>query len=160
VVASSATPWGSQAHHFPGGKVQLGAEAVLHAGGGYERLLRSVLADRHPADAIAAWSDAAASELASSGWADGCPVATVALETAHSNDELASACAIAFASWRQALIDAMTTHGASPEDARSLAIVVLAGIEGALILARAERDGEPLRVVGRELATLARARVP
>src|SRR6266702_119544 len=75
VVADSATPWGSQFHHFPGGKEQLAAEAV------------------------ASWVELAAAELEASGWADGCPVATVALETAHTSAVLAGACRAALGSW-------------------------------------------------------------
>ena len=89
VVADSATPWGSQFHHFPGGKEQLAAEAVALAGRRYEQLLRAALGGRHPAEAVASWVELAAAELEASGWADGCPVATVALETAHTSAALA-----------------------------------------------------------------------
>src|SRR5687768_1615300 len=75
VVAESETPWGSQAHHFPGGKPQLATEALARAGSSYERMLRAALADAHPADAIAAWAEVAAGQLEASGWADGCPIA-------------------------------------------------------------------------------------
>jgi TetR/AcrR family transcriptional repressor of lmrAB and yxaGH operons len=160
VIADSGTPWGSQAHHFPGGKTQLAAEAIDRAAVSYERLLRAALADQHPADAVLAWADAAASELDSSGWRDGCPVATVALEMSHQSDELAASCAAAFARWRDALADAIAARGATRARSKALAIVVLAGIEGAMLLARAEHDAGPLRVVGRELATLLRERVP
>jgi TetR/AcrR family transcriptional regulator, lmrAB and yxaGH operons repressor len=160
VVAVSETPWGSQAHHFPGGKEQLCAEAIDVAAGGYERLLRSALAEGHPADAVEAWADLAAAELASSGWANGCPVATVALETAHSSDRLAEVCAGAFDGWRSALVDAFTNRGAEADDAHAVATLTLASIEGALLLARAHRDAEPLRIVGDELSQLIRARIP
>lgn len=156
VVRESGTPWGSQAHHFPGGKTQLAAEAVQQAGAAYERLLRGLLQDRHPADAILAWSDAAASELAASGWTDGCPVATVTLETAHTSDDLAHACAAALESWQVALSDALTDRGLPAAAASSLAMVVVAGMEGALLLARANRDATPLQTVGGELAGLVR----
>ena len=82
VVAESGAPWGSQAHHFPGGKQQLAAEAVAIAGSAYERMLRAALESSHPADAVLAWADLAARQLEASGWVDGCPVATVALEEA------------------------------------------------------------------------------
>jgi TetR/AcrR family transcriptional regulator, lmrAB and yxaGH operons repressor len=154
VVADSATPWGSQAHHFPGGKEQLAAEAVALSGASYERLLRAALASAHPADAVSAWAEAAATELESSGWADGCPVATVALETAHSSDALAAACGAALETWRAALAQSIAGHGAAPAEASSLATLVLAGIEGALLIARASRDAEPIRTVGRELAAV------
>lgn len=160
VVAESQTPWGSQAHHFPGGKAQLATEAVVRAGAAYERLLRAALAQGHPADAIAAWAELAASELETSGWADGCPVATVALETAHTSAALAEACAGALGSWCTALVDAMTARGCPEDEAAPLATLVLAGIEGALLLARAQRDAAPLLTVGAELARLVRDRVP
>src|SRR5215470_11438623 len=71
VVADSGAPWGSQAHHFPGGKEQLAAEAVERSGAAYERLLCSVLEHGHPSDAILGWATSAARELEASGWADG-----------------------------------------------------------------------------------------
>jgi len=160
VVAESETPWGSQAHHFPGGKEQLASEAVSLAGGRYETLLRSALADTHPADFVVQWATLAAVELESSGWADGCPVATIALETAHTSEALAGACATALGSWQTALTDAITARRVPAEEASRLATLTLAGIEGGLLLARAHRDAEPLRTVGDELAAVLRARVP
>src|SRR4051794_11954353 len=112
VVAESGTPWGSQAHFFPEGKQQLAVAALRRSGASYQRLLQAVLADGHPADAIRTWARAAAGQLEASGWADGCPIATVALETAHESDELQVACADAFAGWRAVLADAFVAHGA------------------------------------------------
>jgi TetR/AcrR family transcriptional repressor of lmrAB and yxaGH operons len=165
VIRHSATPWGSQAHYFPDGKEQLGVDALRLAGGHYEQLLRSALDHAaHPADAIAAWSSVAAAELERSGWADGCPVATVALETAASSDRLADACDDAFQSWRRALADAFRAvepaePGLDEAAADQLATLVLAAIEGALLLSRAARDPAPLHDVGAELAQLVRERV-
>jgi TetR/AcrR family transcriptional repressor of lmrAB and yxaGH operons len=160
VIADSGAPWGSQAHHFPGGKQQLAAEAVTVAGAAYERLLRTALAAGHPADAVLVWTDLAAGQLEASGWADGCPVATVALEETASSDALAAACGTAFTGWRDALTEAIAAHGAPPPDAASLATLVLAGVEGGLLLSRATRDPGPLRAVGSELALALRARLP
>ena len=160
VVADSATPWGSQAHHFPGGKEQLASEALALAGARYEQLLRSALADRHPAEAVLAWADLAAAALEASGWADGCPVATVALETAHTSPALAEVCDVALTSWRVALTEAITARGVDDQSGARLATLVLASIEGALLLARAGRSPEPLQIVGQELSIVLRARVP
>jgi TetR/AcrR family transcriptional repressor of lmrAB and yxaGH operons len=160
VVADSATPWGSQFHHFPGGKEQLAAEAVALAGRRYEQLLRTALHGSHPAEAVASWAGLAAAELEASGWADGCPVATITLETAHASDALAQACQAALGSWQAALAEAITERGIATPDALRLATLVLAGIEGGLLLARAHRDSEPLRAVGDELTAVLRARIP
>jgi TetR/AcrR family transcriptional repressor of lmrAB and yxaGH operons len=159
-VAESEAPWGSQAHHFPGGKEQLAVDALTLAGGRYERLLRGALDGTHPADAVAGWSEVAAAELERSGWVDGCPVATVTLEMAASSDALAATARDVFASWRRPFVESMVARGLASDEAASLATVVLAGIEGALLLARAAHDGEPLRTVGAELATLLRTRLP
>jgi TetR/AcrR family transcriptional repressor of lmrAB and yxaGH operons len=160
VVAESGAPWGSQAHHFPGGKEQLAAEAVRLSGTAYQRLLAGALEHDHPAEAVRAWSRVAAHQLEASEWADGCPVATVALETAHTSPVLDAACDGALTSWRDTFIDAMTRRGVRKTEARSLATLVLAAIEGALLLSRVRHDGEPLRTVGRELERLLRERVP
>lgn len=160
VVADSQTPWGSQAHHFPGGKVQLASEALALAGERYERLLREGLTTAHPADFVEAWAALAAAELEVSDWADGCPVATVALETAHTSDELADVCGRALDGWRDVLIEAIVGQGAARREAHRLATLVVAGIEGALLLARAGRRRDPLHIVGEELGALLRARLP
>jgi len=160
VAAEGDAPWGSQAHHFPGGKEQLAVEALARAGAGFERAIRAAFTGAHPADAVQGWVRAAGGELSASGWRDGCPVATVTLETAHSSDVLAAACHGALGSWRAALAEALAGRGVPEPEADSLAALVLAGIEGALILARAQRAAEPLDTVGRELAQVLRARVP
>jgi AcrR family transcriptional regulator len=160
VVAEGKAPWGSQAHHFPGGKEQLCAEALADAGTRYRQVLVAALAQRHPADMVAGWARAAARDLEASGWADGCPIATVALETAHTSATLAAACDGALQSWIDAVTDAIAARGVAGDEARALGTLVIAGIEGALVLARASRSGAPLHAVGRELAALLRERVP
>ncbi|MDR3663914.1 MAG: TetR family transcriptional regulator [Mycobacterium sp.] len=159
VIAESRTPWGSQAHHFPGGKVQLATEALDLAGREYEALLRHVLTTSGPAEAVRQWMGAAAHQLKLSGWADGCPVATVALESAADSEVLAAACDSAFSSWRVALSESLAAAGIN-DPTESLALTILAGIEGGLLLARAARDENVLRRVGDELADLIQAKMP
>jgi hypothetical protein len=69
----------------------------------------------------------AAEQLAASGWADGCPVAAIALETASRSEQLADACASVFRSWRDALADAFENRGVKRSDADVLAALVLSG---------------------------------
>jgi TetR/AcrR family transcriptional regulator, lmrAB and yxaGH operons repressor len=159
VVAESGAPWGSQAHYFPQGKEQLAAEAVELAGARYERLLRAGLSNAHPADFIESWAELAAAELEASDWADGCPVATVTLETAHASERMAGACVGALCSWRESITEALIAHNLVEYDAASLAALILCSIEGALLLTRAGRDAEPLRTVGHELGRIVRTRL-
>lgn len=160
VVAESETPWGSQAHHFPGGKEQLASEAIASTAAGFERGLRKLFDGQHPADAVATWFTGAAKGLERSRWADGCPVATLALETAHLSTVLGATCDTAFASWQTALVDSLLLHGVGEEQAKRLAVLVLSSFEGALIIARASRTTTALIVVGEELSTLLSVKIP
>jgi hypothetical protein len=65
--------------------------------------------------------------------------------------------AAASARWRRALMHGFRRAGATPAEARRLAVFVVAAVEGALMLARAERNLQPLTDVGRELETRVRA---
>lgn len=152
VVAESETPWGTQSHHFPGGKEELAVAALAKSAADYEGLIRAAFESGAPADAVRAWAELAAHVLESTSWAEGCPIATVTLEQAHKSIDISAACAGAFSSWQAAIADGLEGAGISPERAGTLAIVVVASIEGALVLARAERDRRPLIVVGNELA--------
>lgn len=157
VVAESETPWGSQSHHFPGGKEQLAVDALTRSAAGYERLLQAAFASGDPAAAVTAWADAAAAQLEATNWAEGCPVATVALEMAHDSDAIGDACHLAFGAWRATIAHALADAGLNEARARRLAAVILASLEGAMLLTRAQRDTEPLRTVGSELATWLRS---
>jgi TetR/AcrR family transcriptional repressor of lmrAB and yxaGH operons len=157
VIAESGAPWGSQAHHFPGGKEQLAGEAIARSAAATERMLLAAFADAHPADAVLAWVDVSARQLEASGWRDGCAIGTVALEQAAASDALAAACASAFEDWRGVLVSALTARGIPVARATSLGTLVLAGMEGGLMLARAAHDPTPLRSVGDELAGVIRA---
>jgi hypothetical protein len=58
-----------------------------------------------------------------------------------------------FAGWRAPVADAYARFGASQAEAEAQATVLVAALEGALILARAERDIEPLDTVERFFAS-------
>ena len=160
VVAEGDAPWGSQAHFFPGGKEQLAAEALAAEGERLRRDIAAALSQVHPADMIVGWAAMAARQLEAGDWADGCPIATAALERAHLSDALADACNGAFTGWVDAFADAIATRGVDRQEARALATTVVAGMEGALLLARAARDTAPLTTVAGELAPLLTERVP
>ena len=160
VVAEGEAPWGSQAHHFPGGKEQLAGEALAREGERMRRRIEAGLERWHPAEMIRRWGIVAAAELEASAWAEGCPIATTALETAHASDALAEVCHGAFTSWQVTLTDAMTARGVPAREARSRAALVIASTEGSLLLARAAHDAAPLKAVTRELSRTLRERVP
>jgi TetR/AcrR family transcriptional regulator, lmrAB and yxaGH operons repressor len=137
VLALAKAPRGSIYHHFPGGKAQLIEEATLYAGEFTALGLTAALAQD---DAVAAVSDFAA----------GCPVVAATLEGDRSPGAREAA-ALSFRRWEDLLTEGFERHIASGERARSLATLVIAALEGAVVLARADRSTAPVERVAREL---------
>ncbi|MFC3960993.1 TetR/AcrR family transcriptional regulator [Nocardia jiangsuensis] len=141
ILADSGTPRGSLYFHFPGGKDELVAEAVRRAAA----VVESVLADVDPSDpvgAVAAVLGAFGDRLEESGWECGCPIAAVALEVSGTHDPIQRACAEVFARWTESIRLGLVAAGR--DDADDLASALLALIEGALLLAQAQRSRVPL----------------
>jgi hypothetical protein len=85
----------------------------------------------------------------------GCAIAGVVLDLSPDlAPELAVPAAEALAQWRDVITTALVRDGFAPVRARRLATFVLAAFEGAIILARAQRDTAPLDAVEQELAVL------
>ncbi|MFD8976409.1 MULTISPECIES: TetR/AcrR family transcriptional regulator [Streptomyces] len=154
VIAVSGAPRGSLYFHFPGGKDQLVGESVRRAGRAIGDALGEPAGTDAPPAELAEFVEGVlrhlGDRLAESGWRKGCPVATVALETAAVNDPLQEACSEVYSSWEAAL----RARLASRPDADDLAVTVLALVEGALLLARAHRSRDPLERVARRIHTL------
>jgi AcrR family transcriptional regulator len=161
IVAAAGAPFGSLYHFFPGGKEQLGAETIRWSGRMYELLLPAIF-DPSPdlVTGVRAFFAAAASQLEDSGYADGCPIATVALETSNASEPLRQACADVFGGWIEAGTRVFTDGGLTEATARHLVIGLLAALEGAFVLSRALRSTEPLDIAGEQAATAVAAALP
>ena len=160
VVAEADAPFGSLYHFFPGGKEQLGDEVIRRAGAFFGQLYEDI-ADAAP-DVVTATRDffeGAAETLRSTDYADACPIATVALEVASTNETLRQATADVFESWIEGITRRAVEAGIPEPRARELAIANLASLEGAFILCRATRSTEPLAVAGAQATAAMREAV-
>lgn len=161
ILTASTAPFGSLYHFFPDGKEELAAEAIRVGGGVYRELVEAIFAEgADVVDATALFFEGAAVVVEASGFADACPIATVALETASSSERLRTASAAAFESWLAVLRGRFQAAGVSAERADELAIELFCAVEGAFLLARATHDARPLRVAGRAAAQAVAAAVP
>jgi AcrR family transcriptional regulator len=157
IVAEASAPFGSVYHFFPGGKEQLGAEVIRWSGAIYGQLIDAFFEPgADPVAATRAFFAAAADTLEETGYADACPIATVALEISSTSEPMRQACAEVFDSWIQAAAGRLAASGLTPGQARSLAITMLASLEGAFVLARALRSTEPLAIAGAAAAAAVR----
>ncbi len=158
IVAAAAAPFGSLYHFFPGGKEQLGAEVIRSSGAMYLQLFVEVVRDAPDVPAaIAAFFDGAAETLRETDYADACPIATVALEVASTNEPLRLATAEVFDSWIAAATAYFELAGIPPERARALSYAILSLLEGAFVFCRASRSTEPLAAAGAIAVTAVRA---
>jgi AcrR family transcriptional regulator len=149
ILAAANAPFGSLYHFFPGGKEQLGAETIRTSGRLYIQLFATIAAEAPDMlTAVGDFFSGAADTLAETDFADACPIATVALEVASTNEPLREATADVFNGW----IDGATAYfaggGIARETARELAFAMLCLLEGAFIFCRAMRSTEPLRIAG------------
>lgn len=161
ILDEAGAPFGSLYHFFPGGKSALGAETVRRSGFLYGLLLAEYLPPEiELVEGIRAFFAAAARDLEESGYADACPIATVALEVSSTDEELRLACAEVFEGWIEAGTRRFGLAGIERATARGLVIQMLAGLEGAFVLARALRSTEPVELAGAAAADAVRAAIP
>ncbi|MEU6665060.1 TetR/AcrR family transcriptional regulator [Streptomyces sp. NPDC046727] len=157
VAVHARAPRGSLQHYFPGGKEQLVNEAVAWAGRYAGKRVARFLAgleEPTPSGLFAAMAAQWTDEYAADGFAAGCPVAAATVDRASSDDSTREAAAAAFAAWRGPVAEALTDMGVPAARAGSLATLMISTLEGAILLARAERDVRPLTTAVRELGPL------
>lgn len=150
LAKAAGVPIGSTYHHFPGGKQQLVEEAVRTIGTHVNRRIEAAR-DRGPAAALdelaAEWREV----LERSEFRTGCAVLAVATED---DPGLGAVATQVFDGWEESLRSVLVDAGVDRRRAPRLAMLVVAAIEGAVALCRAERSIRPLEDTVVELRTL------
>jgi TetR/AcrR family transcriptional repressor of lmrAB and yxaGH operons len=145
ILDESGAPKGSLYHYFPHGKEALGEAAVGLAAGLVRELLEQ-LAVRHrdPQAFLRAYARTMAGWMEESGFRSGCPIATTLLETAPASPRITAAGVRAIDGWIEVIAGVLERAGRSPREARSRAQLVVAAMEGALLLARIRGSPRPI----------------
>jgi TetR/AcrR family transcriptional repressor of lmrAB and yxaGH operons len=153
IVVHSGGPRGSLGRYFPGGKTQLMTEAIDVVIAELSNEVDEALtqAKTFP-DAIGAILAPWRRLLVEHDFALGCPIAATVVDAAD-NDDLRVHVSELLAQWQASAADVYARFGDPPSVAEEQSTVLLAAIEGALILARAQRSTEPLDTVERFFAT-------
>lgn len=155
IIKESGSPKGSLYYHFPGGKEELAVESVKRVGAIVLRRIRENLAEiDQPAEAISTFIVNIAIQVELSGFRAGGPITTIALETASTSPRLRETCADIYVGWMAAFADKLRSGGLSDEAARNIATLIIAAIEGGVILCRTEKSRRPLEVIAAEIRTL------
>jgi len=154
IVRESGSPKGSMYHFFPGGKVQLCAEALRLYSLGVTEFIDAALASKDaPGEKVKALFDAFARRVEEGGFHKSCAAGAVILDLDDGLDALRVVLDRAFSDWITTIVGHF--HFTDARKTRSFAGLALTAIEGAYIRCRAERSSRPFRETGTWLAELA-----
>jgi len=145
IVAESGAPKGSLYHYFANGKEALGEAAVTMAG----EMIHAMLADlaarhRRPKAFLRGYCKVMAGWMEESEFRSGCPIATTLLETAPDSPGITAAGARAIDGWIAVIAGVLERDGIGGREARRKAEVIVAAMEGALVLARVRQSTRPI----------------
>ena len=161
ISKAGAAPIGSLYHFFPGGKEELAAETLRSSGAAYQALVEAVFDDASDmVEGVRACFEGAGETLRATDFADACPIATVALEVASTNETLREVTAHIFNAWIDSAADRLERSGIERAAARDLAMVLVAALEGGFVLSRAFKDTAPMHAIGEALVHLLEVSTP
>jgi TetR/AcrR family transcriptional regulator, lmrAB and yxaGH operons repressor len=153
VLADSGAPRGSIYHHFPEGKKQLATEAIQWTSDRVVAYLRAGT-ETTPEAVLTRFIRLWRQVVLDSNAVSGCVVAGVALDTGAEETGLMEVARATFGSWLSVLADQLEHAGIPASRAKGISLATLAGMEGALILCRAEGSVQPLDDIAAELIRL------
>jgi TetR/AcrR family transcriptional regulator, lmrAB and yxaGH operons repressor len=158
ILAAAGSPRGSLYFHFPKGKEEIGAAALSIAGEAARQAIAHAAETSESAEMfVIRVARGMASDLEKSGFKEGCPIATTALETSAQSDVLGAATRNALQKWELEIRRGLFRFGIPAGEADLTATLVLSQLEGALLLARTYRSLEPMHRAERALKRLLRA---
>ena len=161
LLTEAAAPKGVLYHHFPGGKSELAMAAIQTVVSQMTSGLQKLLT-RHanPADALQGWMVSAQKLLVGSGFEQGCPLASIALESTPDDTAIRAALAEGFSSIRTHLADALQAAGITPARSANLAALMVSAYEGALLQARVAGQVQAMQNTTEALVDLIRLSLP
>ena len=157
IVTEADAPRGSLQHYFPGGKEEIVSDALLWSGDvSARRVERSLgeLKSRTPSALLTSIVDTWRRELTEEEFSAGCPLVAAAADTAATSEQLRQVLRRAFDGWLEPLSKSLVELGVPRERSDNLAVLLIAALEGAIILARIRRDLTPFDALIDELGPL------
>lgn len=157
ILTAAGSPRGSLYFHFPRGKEEIGEAALTLAGEAVRQAIARAAESSESAEVfLIRIARGMAADLAKSGYREGCPIATTALETSAQSDVLGAATRTAFQTWESEIKRGLERFGLASSDADLIATTALSQLEGALLLARTYRSLTPMHRAEQALKLLLR----
>ena len=153
LAKEAGVPLGSTYHHFPGARPSWPRRPSPRPADGSPSW-SSPRGSRASTARSAAFTRVWRELLVETDFRTGCPVLAVAT---GDDPELTETARGIFASWQDLMVAGLVDGGVPAERAPGLARMIVASLEGAVAVSRAERSLEPLDQVSAELITLVQA---
>jgi AcrR family transcriptional regulator len=148
IAKHAHAPRGSLQHYFPGGKEQVVTEALDWVADQLDATLSDP--DASARDVVGRMFGRWRKILHRTDYLAGCPIVAT-LSDAAGDEALVAKSAETFARWRASLGTALSRGGVAKARAERLAILAISALEGAIVLARADRDLVAFEVVAKEM---------
>ena len=139
--------------NFPGGKAELVTDATKSAGQSMTAVLQAMVANSSVDVALPAFGAWWANTLKASDFDRGCPIMAAAWGRAEAPDA-ADVARATLANWVEVLRTRLEADGMNSSESLSLAVTMVAGIEGAVLMCIAEKSIDPLDQTVRQLLRL------
>ncbi|WP_346773112.1 TetR/AcrR family transcriptional regulator [Rhodococcoides fascians] len=159
ILERSGAPRGSVYHHFPGGRAEIVSEALMLAGDAIGTMVERS-ATLGAMDGVRNFAAFWIEILVESDFEAGCPVVSLAVGGASDDKDLQPSITGIFARWHRALTTAMVNDGIDEPRSIRLSTMVIAAVEGAVILCRTHRSAAPIDEVIAELEVLITTAAP
>ena len=144
LLEKSGAPRGSLYFHFPGGKEEIGVEAVSRVGENVKSQFRAL----HETGCDMAFYIDQVFKTTAKGIKDrdykcSCPIAAIAAGMGEANPKLNETVRTVFAGWEKEMSEAARARGMTPKNATAFASAMLASIEGAMVVSKAQGSVAP-----------------
>lgn len=161
IIEASGAPRGSVYFLFPGGKEQIAVEAVAASAAEVNLMIAAAF---DSASSLTQWIhlmvEHLATPLQNTGYADGCPITTITLDSVPRSQPLTNAVRHAYDMWLATLARGLTLHAVPDAEARSVALFILTCLEGAMALCRAYKSTTALTEAESHILALLKPYIP
>ena len=146
IIQKSGAPKGSLYYYFPDGKEQLASEAILRAGEVVsERFREKTAGESDPAQAIHDFLYMIAKRMEETKFYTGSTMTMIAMETVSESKRINKACQEGYAMLIGAFKEKLLSGGMEESKASNMAEMIIAAVEGGIILSRTYHDANYLR---------------
>ncbi|MFU3617437.1 TetR/AcrR family transcriptional regulator [Pseudomonas paraeruginosa] len=155
IIARAEAPKGSLYHYFPQGKPQIASAAIGFVGAEVETFLdRAGATAPHARNVLREFTATLRGWLERSAFEEACPVFSTTLSIDAELAPVHAECRRALRAWHAGIERALRADGMAEKAAASRAWLILAALEGAVGVARAERSVDALDAIEEELRAL------